>query len=51
MRVIAKGLSNGEIGRQLNVSETTIKAHVSHIFLKPGVRKQTALAVLAAPLA
>jgi len=50
MRLIAKGLSNNEIGRQLNVSEATIKVHVSHIFLKLGVHKRTALAVLAARL-
>jgi DNA-binding NarL/FixJ family response regulator len=30
MRLIAKGLSNGEIGRQLDVSEAITKVHVSH---------------------
>jgi DNA-binding NarL/FixJ family response regulator len=50
IRLIAKGLSNSEIGRQLNASEATIKVHLSHIFLKLGVRNRTALAVLAASL-
>lgn len=50
MRLIAKGLSNSKIGRQLNASEVTIKVHLSHIFLKLGVRNRTALAVLAARL-
>jgi DNA-binding NarL/FixJ family response regulator len=50
MRLIAKGLSNSEIGRQLKVSEATIKVHVSQIFLKLGVRNRTAVAVLAARL-
>ena len=50
MRLIGKGLSNSEIGRQLKVSEATIKVHLTHIFLKLGVRNRTALAVLAAHL-
>jgi DNA-binding NarL/FixJ family response regulator len=50
MRLIAKGLSNSEIGRQLDISEATVKVHLSHIFLKLGVRNRTALAALAARL-
>lgn len=50
MRLIGKGLSNSEIGRQLDVSEATVKVHVSHIFAKLGIRNRTALAMLAARL-
>ena len=31
-RLIARGLSNGEIGRELFISDTTVKTHVTHVF-------------------
>src|SRR5215471_8328491 len=37
-RLIAQGLSNAEIGRQLFISDTTVKTHVTHLFQKLGVR-------------
>jgi DNA-binding NarL/FixJ family response regulator len=38
LALIARGLSNGEIARELVVSEATVKTHVNHIFAKAGVR-------------
>ncbi len=39
---IARGLSNPEIGRELRISEATVKSHVMRIFGKLGVRDRTA---------
>jgi DNA-binding NarL/FixJ family response regulator len=36
--LIAAGMSNREIAAALHVSETTVKAHINHIFAKTGVR-------------
>jgi DNA-binding NarL/FixJ family response regulator len=48
VHLIAGGLSNKEIGRCLDVSESTIKVHLRHIFVKLGIHNRTALAALAA---
>lgn len=45
--LMAKGLSNKEIGRSLWIGETTVKTHVSHILRKLGQSDRTQ-AVLAA---
>lgn len=47
LRLMAKGLSNKEIGRALWIGETTVKTHVSHILRKLGQSDRTQ-AVLAA---
>jgi DNA-binding NarL/FixJ family response regulator len=39
---IARGLSNPEIGRELFISEATVKSHVTRIFGKLSVRDRTA---------
>jgi DNA-binding NarL/FixJ family response regulator len=46
-RLIANGLSNAEIGRELYISETTVKTHVTHVFQKLNVRDRVQAVVLA----
>jgi DNA-binding NarL/FixJ family response regulator len=46
-RLIADGLSNAEIGRELFISETTVKTHVTHVFQKLNVRDRVQAVILA----
>jgi DNA-binding NarL/FixJ family response regulator len=45
--MVAKGLSNGEIGPRLFVSPATVKTHVSRLLMKLGVRDRAQLVVIA----
>ncbi|MER7168687.1 response regulator transcription factor [Micromonospora sp. NPDC000207] len=42
LRLVARGLSNGEVSRELHVSEATVKTHLLRAFAKLGVSDRTA---------
>ncbi|MEU0027085.1 response regulator transcription factor [Streptomyces sp. NPDC006335] len=45
--LVARGLSNGEIGRQLYIGEATVKTHLLRTFVKLGVNDRTAAVTVA----
>ena len=47
LKHVAEGLSNGEIGRRMFLSETTVKTYVSRILAKLDLRDRVQVAVLA----
>ena len=49
-RRVAHGLSNAAIAMELGMSEATVKAHLTRVYAKLGVRSRTQLAVLSSRL-
>ena len=47
LKLVARGLSNKEIGRELNLAEITIKLHLRNVFRKIGARSRSEAAVIA----
>ena len=47
LRLLTRGLSNAEIGRELFLSEATVKTHVTRVLQKLGVRDRAQAVVLA----
>ena len=47
LRLVAQGMSNGEIAEQLTIAEITVRAHVSHILGKLHLASRTQAALYA----
>jgi DNA-binding NarL/FixJ family response regulator len=47
LRLVAQGLPNKRIARELRISEKTVKAHLTHIFQRIGVTDRTQAALWA----
>ena len=46
-KLVSAGLTNKEVGRQLNLTAGTVKVHLHNIFSKLAIKNRTALTALA----
>ena len=47
LRLVVDGLANKQIARRLGISERTVKAHLTNVFRRIGVRDRTQAALWA----
>jgi DNA-binding NarL/FixJ family response regulator len=47
LKLVAQGLANAEIGRELNLATSSVKTHISHLLAKRGLSDRVQLVVLA----
>lgn len=47
LECLARGLTNGEIARELEIAQSTVKAHLSSMYAKMGVSNRTQAALAA----
>ena len=50
LQLVVRGLTNRDVAQELNISETTVKAHMGNIFNKLGVSNRTEAAMSATQL-
>ncbi len=47
LELVTKGLANRQIGRELGITERTVKVHIGHVFRRIGVADRTSAAMWA----
>ncbi len=47
LRYVAKGLSNAEVGRVMELERRTVRTHLGHIYTKLGVNSHVDAVVIA----